>query len=598
MKSKTSSKVISLGLALIMISGIFIGSYKKVKAEGTVDDFVNRCYKVALGREPDTDGFNFWKKEITEGRLDGSTVVFDFIFSPEYKGQNTSNEQYVKDLYTMFMGREPEQEGYDFWCKQLKDGTSRENVFTGFANSDEFYDVCSDCGITAGYFTNEFPLDQVNNVNLFVERLYKITLGRIGDKEGQTYWVNGLLRGQLQGIACAANFINSKEYIAKDNYDQDYVKDLYRAMMGREFDQAGFEYWLDRLYSNYSRDSVFTGFAYSPEFKGICERYGIIAGSYTPSKVYIDSHGGKSEYDDNDRLFRFTAPDIPEWNVVAYVETYEYDDAGNLIKRVCTSKDPSASCTLVRTKFDSAGACLHEEMTYVDGSKEVSDYSYGSDSTTTVVSAYDKDGKLKTTSETINKPYLYTSILRDAKGNILNDTRIEFYDKENNIAKLYHFRDYENGYETTANHNSKGDVTDSTTLNDDGSKETRIYTDVGTYTHSFYNADGKIHYKTEYVKYLLINSYEYDENEKIMGHSTYSHDSKGREIRADRYDEDDNLNSYELIVYKNDGNEEKTVTSYTPAGEVIGYSITERKDNKLIRTYYLPDGTVDFVEEV
>lgn len=319
----TSSKIISLALVFIVSLGIIFAGTTNVKAENTVDDFVNRCYKVALGREADTDGFNFWKKEITEGRLVGSTVVHQFIFSAEYESQNTSDKQFVNDLYTMFMGRPADQGGYDYWCARLKEGHSRESIFAGFANSDEFYEMCADCNITAGYYTNEYPLDRVNNVNLFVERMYKVCLGRIGDKAGQEFWVKGLLKGELQGIACAANFFKSKEYTEQDLLSTDkYIKDLYVAMMGREFDKGGLIYWMTESENGLSDDGILLGFATSKEFSDICARYGIVPGTFTPDRKVDRGGGSYTEFDSNNKWVcsvqysggKFQDKLVPEYN--------------------------------------------------------------------------------------------------------------------------------------------------------------------------------------------------------------------------------------------------------------------------------------------
>ncbi|MCQ2544651.1 MAG: DUF4214 domain-containing protein, partial [Lachnospiraceae bacterium] len=272
------------------------------KAESGVDDFVTRCYKVALQRDPDQVGFDFWKAKITNGELVGSTVVYEFIFSKEYEAQNREDKDFVNDLYTMFMGREADQDGYDYWCGQMSKGMTRKEVFAGFANSKEFYDLCYKYGITAGFYTNDYDIGRVNNINLFVERLYKTCLGRIGDKEGQAYWVEGMLKGELTGIACAANYIKSSEYEALELSNEQYVENLYIAFMGRQYDLGGKYNWLNYLNNKVkTRDQVFAGFANSQEFNQICASYGIECGFYVAAdkaRSYADIYQGTGHYDD------------------------------------------------------------------------------------------------------------------------------------------------------------------------------------------------------------------------------------------------------------------------------------------------------------
>lgn len=278
-------RLMVLMLSLLMVMTIIPLTPLKVKAASGVDDFVTRCYQVAFQRTPDQGGFNFWKAKITNGELVGSTVVYEFIFSKEYEGQNRTDKEFVNDLYTMFMGRAADQGGYDYWCGQMDAGMTRKEVFAGFANSKEFYELCYKYGITSGFYTNDYEIGKVNNVNLFVERLYKICLGRLGDQGGQKYWVEGMLKGDLTGIACAKNYVQSTEYEAKKLDNEQYVENLYIAFMGRKADANGKNYWLNYLEENEkTRDQVFEGFANSPEFQSICADYGITAGSYKATK--------------------------------------------------------------------------------------------------------------------------------------------------------------------------------------------------------------------------------------------------------------------------------------------------------------------------
>ena len=250
------------------------------------DDFVTRCYSLALGREPDEIGFNDWKGFLSEGKMVGSTVVYDFIFSPEYLVQNKTDEEFVNDLYTMFLGRPADQGGYDSWCELINQGWSREDVFAGFANSTEFNGLCSGYGISAGFYTNKYSLEQVNNINLFVERLYKTCLSRLGDQGGQKDWVEGMLNGTYTGVECAINFIKSDEYTNLGLSNEQYVENLYVGFMGRTFDEAGKTAWLELLRSGaMTRDQVLEGFANSVEFEEICANYGIERGSYTATNV-------------------------------------------------------------------------------------------------------------------------------------------------------------------------------------------------------------------------------------------------------------------------------------------------------------------------
>ncbi|MCR4999172.1 MAG: DUF4214 domain-containing protein [Lachnospiraceae bacterium] len=287
MHRKMNARFGALILSIVMVFSMILIPKQLVHAEDTgVGDFVNRCYQVTLGREADSDGFADWTSQLTEGRSDGATVAWGFVFSPEYTKLNKDNGAFVTDMYTLFLGRTPDETGFNDWKGQLDSGVSREAVFAGFANSVEFFEICTGYGVTAGYFTNEYDKNQVNGVNMFVARMYGVCFGRLGDQGGQADWCNRLLKGELTGIDCANGFINSREYKNLGLSNSDYVKNMYRAFMGREADEAGYNDWVAKLAAGYTRDEVFAGFANSNEFQDICDSYGIIRGNYEPGDVH------------------------------------------------------------------------------------------------------------------------------------------------------------------------------------------------------------------------------------------------------------------------------------------------------------------------
>lgn len=288
-------KLLLFFVSLFFLVTIISSARINAKASGTVDDFVERCYTVTLGRGSDPNGFADWKGQLLNGKAVGIHVAYGFLFSQEYTNANKSNEEYVADLYMLFMGREPDTDGFNDWVGQLYSGKSRVEVFAGFANSQEFYNICSEYGITAGRYVIGYDRNQINKVNLFVERLYVICLGRKGDIGGQKNWVEKLLNKQISGAECAHSFIFSQEYTNKGLSDDEFVENLYLAMMGRNSDINGKNNWINGLNNGKTRDEVFEGFVKSDEFNGICNSYGINRGDYSasnkgtydPSKVLI-----------------------------------------------------------------------------------------------------------------------------------------------------------------------------------------------------------------------------------------------------------------------------------------------------------------------
>lgn len=257
---------------------------KRVLIEG----FVNRMYEVALERSADADGLLYWTENLGYGRKTGAQVAYSFIFSDEFKNKNYCNEHYIMQLYRAFMGREYDADGLSYWMEALETGSTREAVFNGFSQSNEFKDICSSYGIELGapipnpqYGTVPMGACSVDGredgVTSFVKRLYNICLDREAEADGLNYYTQRLWNHESSGLSTARGFVFSPEFVNKNHSDADYIEYLYEAFMGRSSDADGKAYWLERIaIDGFSREDVFNGFAYSPEFTRICNSYGIV----------------------------------------------------------------------------------------------------------------------------------------------------------------------------------------------------------------------------------------------------------------------------------------------------------------------------------
>ena len=110
-------------------------------------DFATRLYTTCLSRNADQNGLMAWARQLANQRDTGTGAARGFFFSSEFTGQNVSNEEYVNRLYRTFMGREADEAGFTAWVAQLNEGVSREEVFDGFAGSQEFARICARYGI-------------------------------------------------------------------------------------------------------------------------------------------------------------------------------------------------------------------------------------------------------------------------------------------------------------------------------------------------------------------------------------------------------------------------------------------------------------------
>lgn len=81
-------------------------------------DFLIGAYKAQLGRMPDDGGLQFYLGELSAGRKTQEQIIAELNKSLE--GQNYDT-QVLTSEYRQTFGRDPEQEGYQYWMSRLQD---------------------------------------------------------------------------------------------------------------------------------------------------------------------------------------------------------------------------------------------------------------------------------------------------------------------------------------------------------------------------------------------------------------------------------------------------------------------------------------------
>ena len=236
--------------------------------------FVERMYTVALGREAELGGLEFYATRLLAGDSNGACLAQSFLCSPEFLNKGYDDAQYVKVLYKTFFDREPAAEEVNYWVGQLNGGKTRAFVLAGFVNSVEFDDLCTSYGISRGFMREDGkPINP--GIGRFAERLYTVVLERAGEKEGIEYWILSMANGVCTPKDAAKNFFLSPEYVSKKTSDVYYIVTLYGTFMDREPEYNEVEYWKGVLKNGATREQILEGFADSAEFKGIMANFGL-----------------------------------------------------------------------------------------------------------------------------------------------------------------------------------------------------------------------------------------------------------------------------------------------------------------------------------
>ena len=137
-------------------------------------------------------------------------------------------------------------------------------LITSFAYSPEF----------TSYMTSLFGPDTTRPENNLLNDLYRGFLSRFPDTGGYNSFLLQMRIAQCQGAQAVRDlsyqisllFIQSAEYTARNRTNEEYVEDLYNAILRRGADPAGFQAWVNNL-NTMSRQQVLQAFTSSAEFQ-------------------------------------------------------------------------------------------------------------------------------------------------------------------------------------------------------------------------------------------------------------------------------------------------------------------------------------------
>ena len=102
---------------------------------------ITNFYQYFLNREPQFAGFVYWADRLSiKNSMSCEEMAYGFINSNEYDENRTnmSDEEYIEMLYGALFNRDAEPQDKADWLQRLQDGMTREKVFKGFLDSEEF----------------------------------------------------------------------------------------------------------------------------------------------------------------------------------------------------------------------------------------------------------------------------------------------------------------------------------------------------------------------------------------------------------------------------------------------------------------------------
>jgi hypothetical protein len=159
---------------------------------------------------------------------------------------NSRNENFVRQLYRDFLGREAGGDEVTYWADRLASRqTDRYGLATSLSRSDEW-------------------------ITSVITEFYRDTLNREPDAGGLRGWIDAARNG-MPTAQIASAFYASPEYfqtIGNSDY-RTWVEDLYRKLLLREGEGGGVDGWVRALQNGMQRDALAFGFYQSPETLGV-----------------------------------------------------------------------------------------------------------------------------------------------------------------------------------------------------------------------------------------------------------------------------------------------------------------------------------------
>jgi len=94
------------------------------------EDYLEGVYENILERDPDVEGLDYWKEQLTSGNQTREEVEANI---------NRSDEKWLGDTYKELLGRGLGDEGRDYWLDDINErGQTRDQVIANIKRSDEY----------------------------------------------------------------------------------------------------------------------------------------------------------------------------------------------------------------------------------------------------------------------------------------------------------------------------------------------------------------------------------------------------------------------------------------------------------------------------
>ena len=134
---------------------VFTTKEEVAPPKGKVADFVAKIYRIALNREPEINGWRFWVSKLESKEISVGQFINDLMVQDEFIDRFLSKEDFIKMMYQIVLGREPEEEGKNYWMGKYDEYKTQEDslinlrmrIASEMMNEKEFKEYVSSMGL-------------------------------------------------------------------------------------------------------------------------------------------------------------------------------------------------------------------------------------------------------------------------------------------------------------------------------------------------------------------------------------------------------------------------------------------------------------------
>lgn len=245
MRSKLIKKIIASALIFSMTLTIGLQLFGESTVTVQADDDWDDIY------DDDWDDRDIFKGNISisgvttyRGRKAVTIAIPDSINVKEVDVENEPHD----DIYEVMSGG-------NIIIYGLRDGVTYNNLILKLEDRSGIdYKYRINSFTTKGSSTNTSsstsiftrPIVNTQAISEYLRIVYKNVFGREVDQEGLNYWVQRLSNGQVELEDFFKNLLSENEFLTVAPTPEDKINKLYYGIFQREPDQGGFTYWVNR----------------------------------------------------------------------------------------------------------------------------------------------------------------------------------------------------------------------------------------------------------------------------------------------------------------------------------------------------------------